>query len=351
VNTMGAWSHFKEMKNFPYTIDLSLTHELWADRKTPDFFDAAFAAAVVEKAAAAKKTEGDPWLIGYFFDNELPWSTDWRMGAGLFTGYLQMPAEAPGKQAFVKYFQEKYGTVEAFGKVWSPPITEWKQLGDVRAFFALDEAKAQEDRDGFALVAARQYFRVASEAVRAADKNHLLMGCRFIVQTPPRSVVKACGEYSDVVSINFYELGPMGANFFRMLKPELDLISMDSSMKEYFEAAGKPLMITEFGFRGMDSGLPNSHPNPILIQPTVATQAERAGKYGQYAGEWMKTNYIVGYHWFKYMDEPAKGRFDGEDGNYGFVTIEDKPYEAFLGGETGVVETNREAWEWHKQSR
>ena len=35
---------------------------------------------------------------------------------------------------------------------------------------------------------------------------------------------------------------------------------------------------------------------------------------------------MVGYHWFEHADQPAEGRFDGEDCNYGTVTIEDNPY-------------------------
>jgi agarase len=35
---------------------------------------------------------------------------------------------------------------------------------------------------------------------------------------------------------------------------------------------------------------------------------------------------VVGYHWFEHADQPAEGRFDGENSNYGTVTIEDNPY-------------------------
>ena len=38
-------------------------------------------------------------------------------------------------------------------------------------------------------------------------------------------------------------------------------------------------------------------------------------------------SYVVGYHWFEYADEPAEGRFDGENSNFGVVNIEDDPYQ------------------------
>jgi hypothetical protein len=33
-----------------------------------------------------------------------------------------------------------------------------------------------------------------------------------------------------------------------------------------------------------------------------------------------------GYHWFEHADQPAEGRFDGENSNFGTVTIEDNVY-------------------------
>ena len=36
---------------------------------------------------------------------------------------------------------------------------------------------------------------------------------------------------------------------------------------------------------------------------------------------------LVGYHWFEHADQPAEGRFDGENSNFGTVTIGDDVYE------------------------
>jgi len=37
--------------------------------------------------------------------------------------------------------------------------------------------------------------------------------------------------------------------------------------------------------------------------------------------------YVVGYHWFQYSDQPAEGRFDGENSNFGLVNIRDEPWD------------------------
>ena len=35
---------------------------------------------------------------------------------------------------------------------------------------------------------------------------------------------------------------------------------------------------------------------------------------------------MVGYHWFEHADQPAEGRFDSENSNFGTVTIKDETY-------------------------
>jgi len=106
----------------------------------------------------------------------------------------------------------------------------------------------------------------------------------------------------------------------------------------------KPLMITEFSFRSMDSGLPNTYPPPLAVQPNVPTQRARADRYARYVRLWMSQPFFVGYHWFEWVDEPREGRFDGENGNYGLVNIRDEPYAVFV---DTVRRVNREVWSLH----
>jgi agarase len=43
----------------------------------------------------------------------------------------------------------------------------------------------------------------------------------------------------------------------------------------------------------------------------------------------LRSHAVVGYHWFEHADEPREGRHDGENSNYGIVTIEDAEYQEF----------------------
>jgi len=82
------------------------------------------------------------------------------------------------------------------------------------------------------------------------------------------------------------------------------------------------LIVTEFSFRAMDSGLPNTRGAGIIVN----TQSERANATYNFVVKLLSLPYVVGYHWFQYYDQPKEGRFDGENSNYGIVRIDDEPY-------------------------
>jgi len=339
-NSLGGWS--KKEVGLPWTRTLSFAGAHWLKGSLPDFFSAKFINRAKQYARKVAVPD-DKMLIGYFLDNEMQWDTDWRLGRSLFDVYVALPPEAEGKAALVEFFKERYGSPEKFNAVWHPNIKRWEDLADVRELFPVHgaEGRARLDRELFTLKAARQYFRVCTTALREVDPNHLILGCRFVSWTTPEAVVKACGEFCDVVSINFYELGPLGRlTFFVKSLATVKITPCEPDFRSFYRVAGKPLLISEFSFRADDSGLPNSFPPPIFAQPTVPTQRDRGRKYSDYVLTWAKTNYIVGYHWFRYEDDPKEGRtLDGEDGNYGLVTIEDKPYEEFIKAVTAANST------------
>ena len=113
-------------------------------------------------------------------------------------------------------------------------------------------------------------------------------------------MIEAAGRHVDVISFNCYEFDPLAA--------------IDA-----YAAAAKPCLIGEFSFRSADSGLPNTNG----AGPKVVTQAERAAGFRRYAAAALRKPNVVGYHWFEHADQPAEGRFDGENSNFGTVTIED----------------------------
>ncbi len=346
-NTLGCWSG-SEIRDMPRTVGLSFSGGAgdWITGGLPDFFSPGFQAHAVRAAKTCRTMRDDPWLIGYFLDNELAWERDWRAVPSLFDRYAALRPVAAGKQAWARLLQDRYKTCGAFNSVWTPSIERWEDLrGITRLLPRQGQAEAaRRDREAFTLEAARQYFQTCAQAIRAVDPNHLILGCRFVGWTVPRAVVQACGESCDIISINFYELGVIGWAYYGSERPTADVAMEELDHAAFHRIGRKPLMITEFSFRSMDSGLPNTYPPPLAVQPNVPTQRARADRYARYVRLWMSQPFFVGYHWFEWVDEPREGRFDGENGNYGLVNIRDEPYAVFV---DTVRRVNREVWSLH----
>jgi len=347
-NCLGGWSttHVK----LPYFKTLSFCGGSCAGGKIPDFFTDKFAEDA-EKNAASSTNPDDTALIGYFIDNEMQFAPDWRFGPAIFDLYAGLPANAPGKIAFRDFFRKKYGTTERMADVWNPPLNNWDDLLPSLRITPVGgaETAATDDREAFTYLVAHRYYSVIAAALRKHDPNHLIACNRLVSWTTPAAVALAAGEFCDIVSINHYELGPIAIGHMKNNKPSIPAPGgADPSFARYFQVARRPLLISEFSFRAMDSGLPNSYPPPSMVQPNVSTQTARAKKYAHYVLNWAAQPFFVGHHWFEYMDEPKEGRFDGENGNYGLVNIEDEPYTAFVDSAT---KTNSDIWSVHRNAR
>ncbi len=83
----------------------------------------------------------------------------------------------------------------------------------------------------------------------------------------------------------------------------------------------KPAIIGEWHIGTRASGL--YHPGVIHASDHV----DRGKMYKDYLQSVLDNPFMVGAHWFQYIDSPASGRaHDGENYNVGFVTTADVPY-------------------------
>lgn len=87
----------------------------------------------------------------------------------------------------------------------------------------------------------------------------------------------------------------------------------------------KPIIVTEYYMSATENRSGNK--NSSAGFPVVQTQTERAVSFRNNLTAIAELPYVVGAHWFQYMDEPMFGRPDGEDYNMGLIDINDKPYE------------------------
>lgn len=332
-NTLGCWSDELVASAGSQLLAIAPTTELGAsfrlhrrDQIFPDVFDPEFSAHIRESANRhCIRRRNEPGLLGTFIDNELYWSPDWRGADELLTLFLNLPSHRPGRVAAITRLQAHYRDFSQFNAVWRTLARSWEELGRIghidAPFFrmppgGLNDALETEanranpareafsaDCDAFAAVVAERYFEMCVSAIKSADPNHLVIGSRFGYQPQP-NVIAAAGRYVDVISFNCYDLDA---------GPVIDA----------YAATGKPCLISEFAFRGDDAGLPNTRG----AGPRVTNQIERAQCFERYVTAALHKPNMVGYHWFEHADQPAEGRFDGENSNFGTVTIEDIVYD------------------------
>ena len=339
-NTLGSWSDEAVAKAGPSPLTVTSTLDLGASftwqnngesiagyaQDFPDIFHPGFESHVRRRAKElCGKWRDERHVIGWFIDNELRWGPDWRGSEELLGLFLGLPAATPGRNAAVGWLRKRHPDFSQFNVTWHTPAKSWDAFAGLTRMQApyrrsppyqrnaADEDAANRadpkraaffaDCDAFAALVAERYFTLTCAAIKAADPNHLVLGCRF-AYVPARGVVAAAARRCDIISLNCYDLDA-------------------SATIEAYAATGKPCLIGEFSFRGADSGLPNTNG----AGPVVATQAERAACFRRYVTAALRNRAVVGYHWFEHADQPAEGRFDGENSNFGTVTIDDNVYE------------------------
>ena len=292
--------------------------------------------APLPKPPGCRAGADDPWCIGVYTDNELPWSLSFVQSATFLNAYMTLPAGAPGKVALQAHLSGRYGgDVAAFNATWGTHLADFDGLQNLDAIGIpgplgrIFETTAQRaDRKSFVEAAAARYHSVVHDAIRALSPDVLVLGSRFIsVMTPP-SVMAAAAPYVDVLSINSYHFVPELVPVMDLLFPNEGFGFLDdpwSDLDALYAATGKPVLITEYSYRAyVPDGPPSWMPPGYAI---LRTQAERAAYYSHFTNELYDRPFVVGAHWFQWMDQPASGRGgDGENNNFGVVTITDDTY-------------------------
>lgn len=321
-NTLGNWSEsdFAVDKRMPYSIPLSI-HGDYATISTgidwwggmPDPFDPRFAMAAERAIAIATRDHrDDPWVIGYYADNELAWAGPAEDPLSRYTlayATLRLTTDVPAKRAFLKQLRDKYRNQEGLSKAWGIELEAWELMEDP-GFQAPPINPAypaiESDMQRFLRLFADTYFKTIADSLDWHTPNHLLLGGRFSASIP--EAVEACAEYCDVLSFNFYTREPQHGYDFEALR-KLD----------------KPLLVTEFHFGSRDRG-------PFWGGVAeVYKEEERGPAYAHFLAKALEEPQIVGVHWFQYLDQPVTGRLlDGENGHLGLVAITDRPWDAFV---------------------
>ncbi len=243
-------------------------------------FDPEFETFAMEHAKQLATWKDDPWLLGHFSDNELPFN------ANCLDGFLALPQEDHGSQAAWQWLRKRKGeTIDA------------KKINN-------------EDREAFLEVVAERYFTIVAKAIKTHDPNHLYLGCRFHGQAKNSAgVFRAAGKHCDVISVNLYGAWTPDAQ----------------QLENWVKWSGKPFMVTEFYAKGVDSGMPNNSGAGWLVK----TQNDRGLFYQNFCLALMESKGCVGWHYFKYQDNDLENKKvdpSNTDSNKGLVSAYFEPY-------------------------
>ncbi len=320
MNTIANWSDEQvcRMRRVPYVIPIHIraksfvadSHRMAGLTKLkhfPDPFDPEYEESVAEHLRGMRDCIGDPWLLGVFVDNELPWTSAHPERDG---PWVRIPvpalcvngAETHIKRVLIAELRGKYKTVDALNKVWMTRFVSWDEMLEPLTLSGAQVKAAEKDILALEAMIAECYFRKTRDALKRCDPEILYLGPRFSGRFTPE-VVAIAAKYCDVVSFNIYEYLP-------------DMRQVD----ELALAHDFPVIIGEFHFGALDRGMFHTGLRK------ADNQAERARKYTEYVECAARASWCVGAHWFQYKDQPLTGRGDGENYNIGFITETDSVY-------------------------
>lgn len=311
-NTRGAWSDSSPELSLPLMVELDLGRHAkvnWFDPFDPSMEQKTLQWA--KKLTAPYRN--DPYLIGYFTDNEIGW---WN--APLVRWYLKADWENHTKRVLWQLLYDHYhGDWERLLKDWVPQSGS-QSFEDLKR--ADVELKLRPGGEGihlinqFTYLCAGRYYQLVNKALRLAHPGALILGDRLPLYYNQDAVL-AMKDQVDVISTNYNVDVPDGwvaPYYFKGLQ----------------QLTGKPVLVTEFFFAAHENRSGNLNSGHLM---TVDTQAQRARGVANAIRNFARFPNVVGAHWFQYYDEPRGGRADGENYNMGLVDHAELPYKEVTG--------------------
>jgi hypothetical protein len=328
-NTIANWSDtsansLQSLHKLPYTVCLH-SHSPKKIGRVPDPYDPEFETATdaIFKKIITPEIVSDPWCLGYYCDNEIPWTSAFAQWADyekniknrytIAISVLAATATQPAKVAFQAQLQKQYPTIEALNQAWDTTFASWEDWLNKSYKVRNSPAPTDDlirDMSVFTTNYAAQYAQVIKKTLAKYDTNHLYFGCRFSFTSPEVIQGIARDGGADVVSFNIYS---------KTVSPKIWSIT---------NTLNKACIVSEYHFGAQDRGI-FGYGNGSDTR--TGSQKDRAAQYVIYMKSLLAMPSFVGAHWFQYTDEPLTGRnFDGENYNIGFIDVADTPYKEMV---------------------
>ncbi|MGA7877620.1 MAG: sugar-binding protein [Desulfoferrobacter sp.] len=271
-NTAGAWSSPSVWGDFYFADQIYTSFVEYLN----DVFDVSFWTGFEQHLSKeVKPFAGNKNFIGYFLDNERAWDP-----CKVLQFYLHLSKDAPGSRALLEFLKDLYGEkIESLNKSWNSSFESFEDIPGSKAPNS-DRSLLEKLFKPWRNKVAAQYYKQYCHILRKLDPNHLILGIRY-KGIPDLSLFGALAPYFDANSINDY-------NRYGHL---------DSLYSKFYRISGKPLMITEFSF----SGYPQQGQKSLLFID-IYSQRNRGIGYNKYVRSAARTSFMVGMHWFMWMD-------------------------------------------------
>ncbi len=261
----------------------------------------------------------DPLIIGYFFGNEI----DYHQFKSVVPS--KKASEVATKKALIEFLENKYKNIDSFNNAWE---TAYSSFGEAdEASISLSTERSLADMYEFFNIYMDKYYGELVSAFRKFDKNHLTLGDRYFTSVMQdenlREILcKSAAKHLDILSYNYYTY------------------DVDTTLlRSIYESFGKPIMLTEFHYGDPTQGQTSA------IQ-MMDDEKQKGLAYRNYVEKAAATGFVVGTHWFEYLDQAVTGRwfqgFYGEGFGIGFLNVADRPYKQFL---DEIIKTNYQIYD------
>lgn len=355
IRTIGGWVGPDDLDLFreriAYAVNVDFYDVMPRVRSGPatfkprrDVFDPSgpeLARGVAGPGGMLARCAADPWCIGAYVENEVPYAPSLIAGGGHLEAYLSLPPGSPGKLAVQAYFEARHaGDVDAFNRVWDADLASFPDLqrtyflGDCAPVFGFEDefcylrepADRSGDRYGFEAYVAGHLAHLADAVLEEIAPAMLNLGPRIVVAPFAPEVLRALAEPADVMSVNNYDVSGYAAGLIpaedaqRLFDRGMLVFDPFERLRQLAAITGKPILITEWFYRRARAEM-TSFP-PFL--PEVADAEGQAAAYRQYTDEVLGMPFVIGQHWFQWVDQPIQGRGDGENQLIGIVDVGDE---------------------------
>jgi hypothetical protein len=194
--------------------------------------------------------------------------------------------------------------------------------------------RVSRDLQEFTIHVVATYVDQTIAAIRRWDPHHLLIGNRIASPSDPLKLWQSTAHL--MPQLGKYDL--VAANFYPKPMHNEDRVDYNARvaqewLKLYQAAAGKPMIIGEFGVAARDAGVPSVD---RWQSRTLDTQAQRAASYQKMVYSYFNLPYVVGAHWFRWSNGYTEFG-NPTPRNCGLVDDQGVPYHACI---EGIKEAN-----------